>query len=441
MDEVRRRGSAARMAYMKRFLSFILCVVLVAGLMEPPKAEAAFVVDDIYLIAAAFMASCGLDWVISGGGNSDAFVNSIAGLLDDYLSVEYAGMTVAEWAGALTMATVTDSGKLKIKKDLGFALSLFVGWVMQKFGIVNGSTVPVYSTPGSISMADGSSLTLSLWDGVYKHEPILGTTFSNFDDVGLHYFSTGYYFGLRNGGASIYRPDGELICGLAGPSDKESYYFFYMVGTDYFLGYRRLDWDGFNTFVDPITEAVTGAVVDGLSVSLSGADIDIIDTTTMTDDEAIEIGVGASAGVALDVLLEQILQAIMAGNLTATKEITQAATGEGTDTKTEVGDIALEDIQAQEQALGMVFISKFPFSIPWDVFKAVQLLAAPAEAPYWEVDFLAPMEHRVGAWQGDTTVVIDMGEYPIIGQVCRWASTFMFVWALMLGTKRLIWTA
>ena len=67
-------------------------------------------------------------------------------------------------------------------------------------------------------------------------------------------------------------------------------------------------------------------------------------------------------------------------------------------------------------ALGAALVTRFPFSIPWDVVKGIKLVAAPAEAPRWEVDFLAPISGRVGGWKGSTKVVIDMGVYPIIGQ-------------------------
>ncbi|WP_418771414.1 hypothetical protein [Neglectibacter timonensis] len=92
-------------------------------------------------------------------------------------------------------------------------------------------------------------------------------------------------------------------------------------------------------------------------------------------------------------------------------------------------------------ALGAALTSRFPFSIPWDVVRGIKLLAAPAEAPYWEVDFLAPIAGRVGGWKGSTKVVIDMGQYEIIGQLCRWTSTIGFCLVLAAGTKKLIWTA
>ena len=99
----------------------------------------------------------------------------------------------------------------------------------------------------------------------------------------------------------------------------------------------------------------------------------------------------------------------------------------------------LEDLDLP--SLGAALTSRFPFSIPWDVVRGIKLLAAPAEAPYWEVDFLAPIAGRVGGWKGSTKVVIDMGQYEIIGQLCRWTSTIGFCLILAGGTKKLIWTA
>lgn len=92
-------------------------------------------------------------------------------------------------------------------------------------------------------------------------------------------------------------------------------------------------------------------------------------------------------------------------------------------------------------ALGAALTSRFPFSIPWDVARGIGLLAAPAEAPYWEVDFLAPISYRVGGWEGSTTVVLDFSEFEIIGRLCRWTSTIGFCLMLAAGTKRLIWVA
>ena len=92
-------------------------------------------------------------------------------------------------------------------------------------------------------------------------------------------------------------------------------------------------------------------------------------------------------------------------------------------------------------ALGAALITRFPFSIPWDIYKGVSLLAAPPKAPYFEVDFLEPIAYRVGGWRGNTTIVLDFSEYEVIGQICRWTSTIGFCLFLASATKRLIWTA
>lgn len=122
-------------------------------------------------------------------------------------------------------------------------------------------------------------------------------------------------------------------------------------------------------------------------------------------------------------------------------EISQAITDALPITGAAVGDQVVGEAMTEPDSLGAVFISKFPFSIPWDVAKAIQLLAAPPVTPYWEVDFMQPIAGRVGGFRGSTTIVIDFGEYPIVGIATRWTSTLLFVYALAMGTKKLIWTA
>lgn len=105
------------------------------------------------------------------------------------------------------------------------------------------------------------------------------------------------------------------------------------------------------------------------------------------------------------------------------------------------GDQVVADTLAEPDSLGAVFISKFPFCIPWDIVKAIQLLAAPPVTPRWELDFMQPIAGRVGGFQGSTKLVLDFSEYPIVGVATRWVSTVLFVYALASGTKRLLWTA
>lgn len=158
----------------------------------------------------------------------------------------------------------------------------------------------------------------------------------------------------------------------------------------------------------------------------------------LVDGEALKLNLGNPAIDTPEALTDAVIGGIQAGDLTAEAEIVDAA-------DVPIGppiEPTFPDIDGLGlPALGAALTSRFPFSIPWDVAKGVQLLAAPAKAPYWEVDFLAPISYRVGGWKGDTTVVIDMSEYEIIGQLSRWTSTIGFCLLLASGTKRLIWTA
>lgn len=103
----------------------------------------------------------------------------------------------------------------------------------------------------------------------------------------------------------------------------------------------------------------------------------------------------------------------------------------------DVDDLGLPD-------LGAALTTRFPFSIPWDIYRGLKLLSAPAEVPKFEVDFFAPLNNRVGGWKGDTKIVIDFGYYPefsFIGELCRWTSTIGYCLFLASATKRFIWTA
>ncbi len=110
-------------------------------------------------------------------------------------------------------------------------------------------------------------------------------------------------------------------------------------------------------------------------------------------------------------------------------------------TGTIAGDQVMEEVAQNPEGLGAVIVSKFPFSIPWDIARTVQLLAAPPVTPRFEFDFLGPMADLVGGFPGDTTIVVDFSEYEIVGQVTRWFSTVMFVYWLAVLTKTYIWTA
>lgn len=96
--------------------------------------------------------------------------------------------------------------------------------------------------------------------------------------------------------------------------------------------------------------------------------------------------------------------------------------------------------------LGDVMASVFPFSIPWDVAKGLELFSAQPQAPVFVFDpfqdSILPDSAVQGSGYSKYALVIDFAEQEWIGgiaAVTRWASTIMFLLSLALGTRRLIW--
>lgn len=91
------------------------------------------------------------------------------------------------------------------------------------------------------------------------------------------------------------------------------------------------------------------------------------------------------------------------------------------------------------QSMRPKLLTKFPFSLPWDFIAAIELLARPPKVPRFEVDFLAPLRSRIPGI-GNTTIVLDLGEFEGLAAFCRWFSTLGFGVALMMLTRKLTGT-
>ncbi len=202
-------------------------------------------------------------------------------------------------------------------------------------------------------------------------------------------------------------------------------------GTTYYLKAKFANW------VSDIVSRLDSLIYDLPTSTVSYG------TTGLDASEAF---VEKLTGSSVTADLTEVMTDVQSTDTGATTTYTQDGILEnaGVQTGTQTGDTTVDqlDLEGLESSgLGALFISKFPFSIPWDLAKAVGLLAAPAVTPYWEIDLYAPIEHRVGSWAGDTTIEIDFSDFEILGQLSRWMSTILFVFALAAGTKRFIWTA
>jgi hypothetical protein len=69
---------------------------------------------------------------------------------------------------------------------------------------------------------------------------------------------------------------------------------------------------------------------------------------------------------------------------------------------------------------------KFPFSIPWDLYNSVTILASPGEAPKWVFPF------------GSNSISVDMSPYNGVAAVARWGISLLFLIALIILTSRVI---
>lgn len=441
-----------RVKYARRLFAVFCCGVLVLGMMEPPKAKAVAIVDDAFLITAAFMAACGLSWSLT---NSDrtGFTKMVSDSVGQYLDT--VGGDIVEWSAAIAgAATLGVNGKLKLTKLAAEKLGAFTNWLIQKLGITAGGTFRVTSNM-SIPLYNGTSLHLtqipisldSDGKGYMDFSPsAIGDIFYK-DDVEANsvvlQFTESYYWTC--GWLSVTPSDGgDKIYSDSSPSSD------YIGLTPVFYHITR---NGSSS--NKVTMAVimsdgkirmrynSGALLSRLGVSstdestasISAATaIDVPDTSTMADDDAIALDIGAAVGTALEDALAQIWEKIQSGTLEATKEVVKEQEDTEPEEVTDVNQLGLP-------ALGAALQTRFPFSIPWDFVAAVKLLAAPPVTPKWTVDILKPVQARYGIFNGDTSITIDLGEYPLIGQVSRWISTFFFGVGLMMATKKLVWAS
>lgn len=112
--------------------------------------------------------------------------------------------------------------------------------------------------------------------------------------------------------------------------------------------------------------------------------------------------------------------------------LTQAAEGEVNPNYSdfELGKLDFNGLRA-------LITTRFPFCIPWDFVRIIELFVADPEAPHWEFD-LIPISAMENV---DTTLSLDLGDYPIVGTVSRWFCIIDLCLGLVFCTKKLIWTA
>lgn len=440
MNLVTRFLAARRDKLLMRLGCWLVCFSLVLGLMLPQQKAEALVAElsmtAVAGVAASYLCACGLP-LVTQGMDRDALVSNVQRLIQEFLDTELGGITIQEWLGNVWDLTVM-AGKLLLGRPLTEEFVSFAQWVAGKYAAQAGEGV-VYSEYG-FPLSDGSIFKFSAVEGNSGIGYVLrslGTTLSTPLAVPI-VFSNGSSFSMKlvNGldNFLFISKEGESLCTF--PCDSTVWTFARVEEMPYPISLGWICGNEFHVslrFRESFLSYFGADVGTALSIDRAPSMSYIPDG--IAAEQGIALDVGAAATMDLDLVLQGVLDDVLAGELTSTMEVAGEA----------VVDPPAEDLPDVDglglHALGQALTSRFPFSIPWDFFRAVQLLAAPAKAPYFEVDFMEPLADDVGGWQGDTTVVLDFSEYAIIGQISRWTSTIGFCLMLAGATKRLIWTA
>ncbi len=456
MDLLARILAQRRDRLLVRLGCWLVCCSVIVGLMLPAQRAKALVgelsIAAVASVAAAYLGACGLSFVTQGM-DRDALVNSTQRLIQEFLDTELGGITIQDWLGGVWDIVVM-AGKLVLGRPLTDEFMSFAQWVAGKYATQAGENAVYNETSSYVTLADGSKFYLCTgFDPSTGYFSNPGTPILPEDNTIV--FSTGYSVVLNVASDSVYfyDPEGNVV-------DKNEEAFTYLAECwPFYIGLRSFVSGGhsyvetiflyhtlfvgsrFTSFHEGYIEFDIGASVEkseSLGIDRAETVQQILDRlTALEEGQSVALDVGAAQSMEIQEILQGILDAVLAGDLASTAEIVDEAAEPVDPPAGEIPDVDSLGLPA----LGEALTTRFPFSIPWDFFRAVKLLAAPAKAPYFEVDFLEPLADEVGGWKGSTTVVLDFSQYAIIGQVCRWTSTIGFCLMLAGATKRLIWTA
>ena len=442
MELFRRRSAWQRNNIVMRLGCFLVSAsMLVSLVLQPPKAKA--IVTEASLATSviwAFMQSAGLSFSGDNAGSQlwidscQSWYNKFMDTKDDVANGFVGWLGYDTWSAFLAdiryQKNPTNLGyQMFIPKAISAKLAEFTSWFIGQTGLISGGDAKIISS-------DSCPVPRTFIDRFIKDVSSSSEVISN------KWVFPYFYYGM-------FDFQGTILYYLACSEKKGSWILdgstwrVKDVGTSY-SAYVYSDGT-YNSapslksvyFADGRKNASLGyftASAGSISVTQPGTYSPAVDDT---GDKATVVTIpGLDTEIAgINELLQAILDKLAANEMAATGSVAQQPTPEQPDEeKPDLNGLGLP-------ALGAALVTRFPFSIPWDVVKGIKLLAAPAEAPRWEVDFLAPIAGRVGGWKGSTKVVIDMGVYPIIGQVCRWTSMIGFCLILASGTKKLIWTA
>lgn len=93
-------------------------------------------------------------------------------------------------------------------------------------------------------------------------------------------------------------------------------------------------------------------------------------------------------------------------------------------------DLDIPDISAFQ--VPTIITTKFPFSIPWDLKRAVQMFQATASVPVFTIPFV------IESINFSYDIVIDLNQFEYLAKIVRWFVLAIFMVGLIMATRSLI---
>lgn len=423
METQLRTDPPGRTSYIKRFFIFILIVSLMVMFIQPKPAKAALGITST--MVAAFLTVAAMCGVTFYAQNDTALHNSISEFL--YHFTNGAGMT------ADMLQVWWEDASLKMYEiDAKYLHDAVYEYVISYPATARTNNYIAY---GDFKISLVGSSNDSYYSKCYLQYPAGGVQIELGQKILFDWY-TPLYIDVINTGTNgtywrVYIYDGtQLITWVNVDSvGAQKYIYIFKEPSTGAIELRSSSGDGATLTNYPIGQAILNSIANTTSAYRSGTYVE------NTEIRNMPIGMVMTVPTTLT-SPEAVITASQAQTLPQALGTTTVANPNPDPPTSDY-----KPSQARIQSLGAIFITKFPFCVPWDFKNAVSLLAAPAEAPHWEVDFYAPISNRVGGWHGNTSIEIDLSDYEGLAALVRWFETIIFCAGLIVGTKRLIWTA
>lgn len=474
-----------------KLIAALMVCILVFTLAIPAQPAEAVAGTTVALAAGltlAFVAACGVAFTVNEAQNSSTYWE---GQIEDYMSENSYG-SVDEWAD---FSQVTyNSGILGFPGVIVDALLSFFNWFTGKNGIEAGGSVdflteyalwngyyvyilasnPGYSSgfdfvsiPNNTVISDLGSNGFTFWRIVFPYQDLYTQAQIMFCSSSKAN-STSYYYPTFSTASDV------GFC-IGARKDSNSYTLFpsYWVrsankSSVYYIS-SNIYTSGIDLDFTKVSYTVTASDVVGLpdleeketelgyvpDVNIPLPESVVADTNIGDINEAATavLDYAGTAGNTLDLDYEYANTDtnVDTGTDTDTNEGTQEGTGTDAETGTQSGTLTLENVSAdslvdvapetmlEDDTLLGLFISKFPWCIPFDLYYAIAAFAADPVAPEFEVNLFEGV-----SWEGldlsGTEMTLSFEAFEKVAAVTRWSTLIIFCAGLAMITKRMIWS-